>query len=460
MTLVNERILIERPVRRLPGPKGLPLLGIMLDVHRDPLRFFTDLEREFGDVVHFNLGLDPVVMLNHPRDIKHVLQDNHENYHKSKFYKPLQPLLGGGMFLSEGKTWLEQRRTARPAFQGPRFDALANDIVSATTDMLEGWETHARNRTSFDAMEAMMKLTLDVVMRAFFSTKFTSAQANVYDALTVMLKRAEYDVWSPLSLPQWVPTRGNREYREALAELDAFIYGVLEQRRKDPGEHHDLLSMLLAWHAVNGRADKLLRDHILSLSLAGHETTANALSWAWYLLSEHPDVRARLQAEFDQVLGGRKAGFADLAKLDYARKVFEETLRLYPPVWTISRAPLADDATGSAKIRKGTTVMLSPYVVHRRREYWPDPERFDPERFTPEMVAIRPQHGYFPFGGGPRTCLGNRFGMMEGQLIMATIMQRFTMTLDPDCVIEPEPMITLRPRNGVHVTVAKRRTLH
>lgn len=438
------------------GPRGLPLVGVAPRLRRDPLRYFVEMLLTYGDVVWFDVGRDRVVMLNDPEHIKHVLQVNHGNYHKSKFYAPLRPMLGNGIFLSEDEEWLEQRRTAAPAFGGHRVEHMAEQVVGAGRDMLARWEGYRARGESFDLLAETMHVTLDGVMRAFLDVRLSGGHAAIHHALAVILRETERRVWSVVPIPQALATRTNPAYRRALATLDRVIAELIEQRRADPRED-DLLSMLIA--ACDGparRNAKLLRDQVVSIVTAGHETTAIALAWAFCLLSRNPAVERRLHEEVDRVLQGRTPGWRDLGQLAYTRMVFEEAMRLYPPVWTISRVAVADDRIGDLRISKGTTVMLSPYAVHRHPRIWENPEGFDPERFAPAAVERRPRYAYFPFGGGPRTCLGNRFSILEAQLLMALIVQRYRVDLQPECRPQPEPMITLRPRDRIEVALRSR----
>ncbi len=278
----------------------------------------------------------------------------------------------------------------------------------------------------------------------------------MYANLKVVLREVENRVWAMTPIREHVPTRANREFKRALAALNSVVYTLIETRRRDPEPPQDLLSMLFAAYDDPERreeSNKELRDLVMSVILAGHETTANALTWSWYLLSKNPTVGRRVRQEVATVLGGRTPTIHDLKDLKYTQMVFEETLRLYPPVWTFSRTALGDDRLGSTPIPKGPTGMLCAYAVHRNPKFWDNPEGFDPERFAPERAEGRPPFAYFPFGGGPRLCIGHRFAMMEGVLVMAMVAQRYRLELVPGYKVEPEPMITLRPRNGLKMTL-------
>lgn len=443
---------------RLPGavparPKGHLLLGHLPEMSADPLRFFTRIARDHGDAVELRFGLDKVLMLNNPAMIRHVLQDNRLNYEKSKFYDVMRSILGGGIFLAEGDEWLAQRRTAARSFQGCQLRRMTGAMQGAVEDLLERWRLAAdRCGGVIDVIPEMMHLTLDILMRTLFSLRLDRQHEGVFDALTVVLRDAERRIWSPLAAPRWLPTRGNRAVREALDVLDRFVLDLIAARRAgrqashdDPknDEADDLLDLLLANQGE--RSDDQLCKQILSMILAGHETTANALSWCWYLLSLHPESARRLREEASSALDGRLAGFADLPALTYTRQVFDETLRLYPPLWTFSRTAVADDTIGGIPVKAGSFVMMNMFAVHRRPELWDNPEGFDPQRFEDGQGAAQ-RFAYFPFSDGPRTCLGERFAILESMIAISGIAQRFDLQLLPGQNVGPEPMITLRPR--------------
>ncbi len=441
-----------------PGPRGVPIFGVARAVRSDPLGYFVKARRKYGDVVWFRVGLDTIVMLARPEDIKHVLQDNHTNYRKSKFYEPLKPLLGRGIFVSEGDEWVRQRRSATPAFSGHRFDEMARQIVAATERRMQHWPSADDANGDFDVAREMMRVTFEGVASALLGLHMEERRYDAFhDAVTLVFRHAEQSVWTGGLLSHGLLKRINRRYRDAVEEIDRVIYGLIDERVARPRASADLFDMLIDACDPSTRSGReLLRDQLLSFLVAGHETTAVALAWTWHLLAQHPDIEARLHAEIDEVLRFRPPTFADLPKLRYTGMVFEEAMRLYPPVWTISRAAIADDRIGDTDVPAGTTVMISPYVLHRHPEFWPDSERFDPERFSPQAVAQRSRYAYIPFGGGPRNCLGKRFGMMEGQLILAMIAGRYRVVPVAGQTVTPEPAITLRPRHGLRVILRPR----
>jgi cytochrome P450 len=326
---------------------------------------------------------------------------------------------------------------------------MTGAMQEAVADLEVRWSGLANRRAVIDLIPEMMRLTLDILMRTLFSLRLEDRHEDVFHALTVILRDAEKRIWSPLGLPRWLPTRRRREVRAALARLDRFVLDLIATRRaaapeRDEAES-DLLDLLLANR--NGRSDRQLCGQIQSMILAGHETTANALAWCWTLLSLHPESLRRVRSEARAALNGRPAGFAELPALKYTRMVFDETLRLYPPLWTFSRTAVADDRIAGLDVLAGTNVMLNMFAVHRRPELWDNPEGFDPARFDSEACdAARQRFAYFPFSDGPRTCLGERFAVLESMIAISAIVQRFDLQLLPGQKVEPEPMITLRPR--------------
>ncbi len=398
------------------------------------------------------------IFLNKPEYIEHVLLTNHRNYTKSLFLRRvLGPLLGEGLLISEGEFWRRQRRIAAPAFHQKRIAEFVATMASSTAAVLEQWQAR---REPFDITAEMMALTLDIIARTMFSTDVRAEVETVRHLMDVVVAMRP-SMLDLIGLPEWLPRPQPRSYRRAIAAFDVMVARLVAERRAEGGDRGDLLSMLLAARdpeTGEAMSDKQLRDEILTIFLAGHETTANALSWTWYLLAQHPEAEARLHKEVDGVLGDRLPGFADLAELKWPRMVFEEAMRLYPPAHTISRTAIGEDRIGGVRVPPGATVTISIYVTHRNPHLWPEPERFDPERFAPEAVARRHRFAYLPFGGGPRICIGNGFAMAEAQIIIAAIAQRYRLKLVPEHKVEPIGLVTLRAKNGIHMTLEPRRS--
>ena len=393
-----------------------------------------------------------------PAGIRHVLQDNARNYHKSPVYARLRDTLGNGLLTSEDASWLRQRRLAQPAFHRQRLQAMTDAMVACTEQMLDRWDAIATAGTEIDVVEEMMGLTQAIIVRTMFSTDLGGAAEVVNRTWPIINRRIGETFWST-KLETSLPFAANRRFWRAVRELDAVVYRIIADRRRTRRDEADLLSMFLSARDEDtgeGMSDRQLRDEVMTMLLAGHETTSLALSWTYHLLSRHPEAGRSVADEVDRVIGGGRPSFAHLDRLAQIRRVLDESLRLYPPAWGFSRQALADDEIGGYRVAKGSIVFLIPYVLHRRPKLWPDPERFDPDRFTPEAEAARPKFAYLPFGGGPRGCIGNNFALIEAQLIVAAVAQRFRVEVVPGQDILPEPLITLRPAPGVRARIRRR----
>lgn len=442
-----------------PGPRSHFLLGNAQEIQRDGVGFNMVMTGRYGDVVRVRVLTWPTYMVFHPDDVKHVLQENHRNYNKDVYnVNLLKPLLGQGLFTNDGQSWLHQRRLAQPAFHRKRLAAFGTLITNATQDTLERWHEPAKHQQPIEIGEEMMRLTLRIVGQALFSIDLSDEADTVGQGFSAVRKLLQSYVFRPFP-PLSVPTPRNRRLNAAIRSLDGVVQGIIDERRQHNADSGDLLSMLLLARdeqTGEGMNDRQLRDEVMTLLLAGHETTANALTWMWYLLSQHPDVEARLHTELDKVLGGNIPTVDHLPDLKYTRMVIEEALRLYPPVFGFGRKATGEDELGGYYVPANTLIWLSPYVTHRHPDFWQQPEVFDPERFSPESAANRPHYAYFPFGGGPRLCIGSNLAMMEAQLITATIAQRYLLRLVPDHPVEPEVSLTLRPKYGLPMTIHQR----
>jgi cytochrome P450 len=365
----------------------------------------------------------------------------------------LKPVLGDSLLTTDGPVWLRQRRLMQPAFHKRRIDAFATVMVDQTARLCERWTAHAASDDVLDVAAEMNRLTLDIVTEALFGTQVGDQAAVVGESVRRLSESFVADIGSPLGFLSIFLGRPLGRARRPAAALHAVVQEIIERRLAAPDDDRDdLLALLLAARDedTGERMDPtLLRNQVLTLFVAGHETTSNALAWTWYLLSTHPLVAERLRAELSQALGGRAPTIDDLPRLRYARMVIEESMRLYPPAWATSRNPTEDDEIGGIRIAKGTLVFLSPYLTHRHPDFWENPERFDPERFQPERVKERHRFAYFPFGGGPHLCIGETFAMTEATLVLATLAQRFRLDLAPGAHVEPAPLVTLRPRDGL-----------
>ncbi len=411
-----------------------------------------------GPIVRLQMAHRTFWLIQSPALVEYVLEGNHRNYRKSDRYAELERFLGKGLLTSEGDEWRRQRRRAQPAFNHKRLPRLAETMVAETRARLDAWETLERSGAPFDVLNEMMALTLSVVTRALYAGELGKNFDEFGRALTILLRLTDDRVNLPFSFPPGFPTPANLRFKNASAVLDRYVHEMIRTRRLKSEEGTDLLSTLLQTHDdATGEplSDAQLRVEIMTMVLAGHETTANALTWTWHLLSKSPWVERAVRAEVTNTLGGRDPTFDDLPRLPLTLRVFQEALRLYPPVWLFERQNVMEDVLGGFPIRPGTRVTVCPYVLHHSPEYWENPEGFDPERFLPERSETRPKFAYVPFGGGPRICIGSQFAQMEAQIILAMTLQRYRLELDPTRTVEPALMLILRPKNGLWVRLRR-----
>jgi len=437
------------------GPQYRTPLGMMAAFRADPLGFFRAAFESFGDVVCFHSWPGPFksFFVAHPDHVKHVLQEHNQRYEKGIVIAKLKILIGDGLFSSEGEFWRRQRRLAQPAFHRQRLAGFVDAMTSTTAGVLDRWAARARSGEPFDVSAQMSALTLSVVGRTLFGHGLDDAAERVARAITLALEPLNTRVLAMFPSPLWWPSAANRRLRSAIGELDRVVFDIIEARRRAGEDRGDLLSLLMqARDEDTGESmtDRQLRDEVMTFVLAGHETTAMALSWTWYLLAQHPEIEERLCAEIAKAVGDRVPTIDDLPRLQYARQVVEEVMRLYPPVWGFVRQAIQEDRIAGYRIGKGAIVNIVPYVTHRHPAFWDDPDRFDPDRFTSERVRERPKFAYLPFSGGPRLCIGNEFALMEAQLVVAMTLQRYRLRLTAERpVVEPEVQLTLRPRGGM-----------
>jgi cytochrome P450 len=441
-----------------PRLRSHSLLGSASEMQRDPLKFLRET-RQYGDVVRMRFVFSDAYLIYHPDSIKHVLQENNRNYNKDVFtYTMFRPFLGQGLLINDGESWLHQRRLMQPAFHRKRISAYGTIMTDATEKLLERWQSYAQQDSSLDVAEEMMRLTLQIVGKTLFSLDLSDETNTIGASVTTLLKLLGNYVYAPFP-PIGIPTARNRRLLAANRSLEQVIYRMIAERRRQNTDTGDLLSMLLLARdeeTGQGMNDRQIRDELMTMLLAGHETTANTLAWTWYLLSQHPEVEQLLYTEVDEVLAGALPTVEHLSELKYANMVLEEALRLYPPAPILSRKAIADDELGGYPIPANSMILVSPYAIQHHPNYWPDPERFDPERFTPEHSADRPHYAYFPFSSGPRMCIGSSFAMMEAQLILATIAQRYQLRMVPGHPVEPQMLVTLRPKYGLQMTIHER----
>ncbi len=438
-----------------PGPKNPPILGHLRAFQANPVVFLEGLARAYGDLCQFRLGPQRTFLVNDPDAIRDVLVTHQGNFVKSRALQRLKILLGEGLLTSEGEFHLRQRRLAQPAFHRGRLAAYAAVMTDCAVRARERWAAG----DTVDMSHEMMRVTLAIVARTLFSADVEGEAAEIGDSLTAILHMFNLLILPGGGALRWLPTGTGRRFRRARRRLDQTIYGLIEERRKSGDDRGDLLSMLLSATGEDGgggMSDAQVRDEAMTLFLAGHETTANALTWTLYLLSQNPGCERRLHEEIDTALGGKPPAFDDVPRLPYTEMVLAESMRLYPPAWGIGRLALEDYRIGDWRIPAGSVLLMSSWVTHRDPRWWPDPERFDPERWTPAAREARPKFSYFPFGGGSRVCIGERFAWMEGSLVLASLVQRWRPRLVPGHLVEPQALITLRPRHGMRMILQPR----
>jgi cytochrome P450 len=449
-------------LRYPPGPKSISPLGVTTQFRHDPLGFTMTLFRDYGDFVTLpGPFYQPGFLLTNPDLLHEVLVKQADKFQKPPIFKKIfRSSFGQGLVWSDGEFWKRQRRLAQPAFHHKRIQGYAASMLNETRRMLTDWQDGQWRHIDED----MHDLTLRIVVDALFQAKITAAGDAIRAAMLELSEAITEQAMNPLKafLPDWLPTSVTRRKARASARLDGIVYGLIEARRQSGGDSGDLLSMfLLAEDEETGErmTDQQVRDEVMTMFIAGHETTAVALTWAWVLLAQHPAVEAKLQAELEQVLAGRPPTLADLPHLPYTELLVKEVLRLYPPAWVIFRQSLTRIELGGYEVPAGAIISIIPYTLHRHPHYYEQPEQFWPERFGPdssgEILEKRlPRFAYLPFGGGPRICIGHSFALMEARLLLATIAQKYRLQLSPGHQVEPNPLATLGCKGSVpmHVT--------
>jgi cytochrome P450 len=439
-----------------PGPSGLPVIGSLVGYFRDPLGFLTRISREYGDIVYFTLGSRRIYLLNNPEYIKDVLVTQNRSFTKSRALNRARIVLGDGLLTSEGDFHLRQRRIIQPVFHYKRINSYGDVMAEYGSRTGGGW----KNGDTVDIHGEMTRLTLAVVSKTLFDADVESESDEIVKSLTDIVNLFPRFVFPFSEILDYLPLPGNKRGLLAVSRLDNVIYRLIDERRRDSGQKDDLLSMLLEARDEEGdgrgMSDRQVRDEAITLFLAGQETMANSLTWTWYLLSQNPGAEKKLHEEIDTVLGGRLPSVDDLGKLPYTHRVFKEALRLYPAAWTLARRAIEDYRVGGYTVPAGADIYMSQFVIHRDGRFYPDPLKYDPDRWGAEEDPRLPKFAYFPFGGGPRRCIGEPFAWMEGVLLIAAIASRWKMSLAPGHRVVPDPLITIRPKYGMRMIVEKR----
>jgi cytochrome P450 len=418
-----------------------------------------DAWQRFGDVVRIRAGHITMYLIVHPDDVRRVLVDNRRNYGCGALMVEIERIIGTGLITSDGAQWQRQRSIIQPAFHQQPIAAMASMMTSAAAEVLADWKSAAVGRRTVDITAEMSRITLRVAGRTFFDSRNNASEEMMGAALPVLFAHAVGRMTSLLKLPESVPTPENRRFKKAIESIDRIVYQTIDERRRSTAPHHDLLALLMAARdeaTGEGMSDQQLRTELMTLLVARYDTTAGTLAWLWCQLSRSPEMLSRLQAEVDEVLGGRTPTAADVPRLSYLRMVIQEVMRLRPTGWLFARSVVAEDRLSGYRIPVGSDVMISPYLIHRHPEFWKNPEGFDPSRFLPEQSVGRHPFAYMPFGGGPRRCIGAPFAMMEVQLVAAMVLQAYELHLAPGCEPEMECDFTMRPRSGCGMTVRAR----
>ncbi len=452
--MIGPMVKVAPPKSGPPGPKGAPLLGSLPDFRRDIRLALLDGWHEYGDIVEFNVA-GPSYLVVHPDYIQQILRGNESNFpHAPHLRSRWAKIVGGGLVTSRGTFWERQRRLANPAFDHDRVVDFGQIMTDTTNEMLEEWQKAADSGAAIEVRDEMMRLTITILSKAMFSADIWSKTDQIGRDVGVLLTHASNRLFSPVDPPEWIPIPAHRRFLNAQRSFDRLIYEIIAERRREP--RNDLLSMFLqARDEESGEAmdDMQVRDEVRTMFIAGHETTATSLGWTWYLLSAYPEVAAKVRTELAAVLGGRTPTAEDLPNLPYLWRVIQESLRLYPPIWMYLRTALTEDEFDGYWMQAGRNIFVSPYITHRHPDFYENPEGFDPSRFEPEKTREWHRFQYFPFGGGPRKCIGNNFAIMEMQLVVATAAQRFELGLVPGHPVDIQAGLSLRPREGLLMTV-------
>lgn len=446
--------------RKSPPTRAGYLLFNSKEIQQNVLNFYSQMWKEYGDIVRLPIMPNySAYLFAHPSYAEPVLSNHQELYPKPDVVnKPLNLMMGESILTAEGDSWLKNRRLMQPAFHMKQLASLVDVMVSCTESFIKEWESKPDGEV-IDIAEETLKLTLKIAGQTLFSKDISDEDSVLGNAFRAGYEFVSYKMNNLWTEPLWIPTSRNTGFKKAKKTLDDLILDIINYRRQNPSERNDLLSMLMSARdeeTGEGMSNKQLQNEAITLLVAGHETAASSLAWTWYLLAEHSNIAEKLQEELRTVLNGSNPNFEKLPKLEYTRRIFDETLRLYPPAWGMVRTPKEDDEINGYLIAKNSIVTVGAFMIHRHPEFWQKPDEFNPDNFLQEKVNQRPKFAYFPFGGGKRICIGQNFALMEATIIIALISQRFKLELLPNQSIEIDPTFTLRPKNGIKVKVWKR----
>jgi cytochrome P450 len=446
--------------RLAPGPRGNFLMGNLAAFADDPIQMLLDVQRDYGDVARERLGPYLVHTVTHPDGVRHVLQGNYKNYSRGKFYENFKLFFGVGLLTTDGEYWLRHRRMAQPLFHRNVVEGCTDTATEAVSQMLDRWQDVSERGESIELVAEMMRVSLGILGRVVFNTDLSRYSHVISPSVLVGLKTMMPQGNLNDFVPHWVPTPYTRRLARAQRSLREVMQEVIVEHAVGGDGTIDLITLLQsARDEETGQplTDEELHDEVMTIFMAGHETSGNGMAWTLYAIDQHPEVRTRLEAEVDEVLGDRAPTIDDLPRLVYTRMVVDESLRLYPPIWGFTRDPIADDEIDGFHIPAGSTIFLSPYATHRHPAVWENPEAFDPERFAPGRADSYPPFAYFPFGGGSRKCIGFHIALLQMQLATAMVAQRFRVKTVPGHPVKYGRMVALRPEHGIQVTLHPRR---
>ncbi len=432
-----------------PGPKTNLLWSKEENFTKDILGYFNRSVRKYNGISRAMVGPYAYVNISNPAYIEHIFT-HPDIYVKGRDNKTLRFLLGNGLVTSEGEFWLKQRRLIQPLFHKQRLQTFVTKINDCTQVLINSWES--RGGEVIDVHDEMTHVTLDIVSQTLMSTEVKGDFKKISDALLIIME----GMMKIFKVPTWIPTPGNIRMQMNRKLLDDTIYKIIDDRRKDTHQYNDLLTMLMEVEDADTRermTNKQLRDEVITIFLAGHETTANALSFALYLLAQHPEIKQKIVDEFERVIGEAELNYENIMRLEYTGWVIKEAMRLFPPVWGITRDAAKEDVIDGYRIKKGDSIAMSPWAVHRYEKYWDNPNHFDPERFSPARIKNVHRYAWFPFGGGQRMCIGNNFALMEMQIVLALLCTKFNFSVPANFELELEPLVTLRPKHGMMLKV-------
>ncbi len=442
--------------KKIPGPQGNIIFGGAGEMQKNPLNYLMNMDKNYPGIANWQLLHLNIVLLSDPKLIRVVLQTNQKQYIKNSAYKQVELLLGQGLVTSEGELWKRQRKLIQPSFHKQSIFNLFEDMLGCTNETIAEWKEKVKKAENIDFAEEMMKITLQIIGKTMLSTDVKAEAGSVNVSLGYLLKAIDHRATQALNFPLWVPTKNNFKFKKERKVLDEIIYKIINERRKSGSKGHDLLDMLMeSKYEDTGEhmPDNLLRDEVMTIFLAGHETTAAALAWTFYLIATHPEVYKKLKQEVKDVVGDGEITFQHLQQLKYSKACLNEAMRLYPPIWIIGRRALEDTMVGDYLIKKDTDILISPFIVHHDAAYWKNPEVFSPERWETEEVKDMDKFAYFPFAAGPRMCIGNNFALLEADIIITKIIQNFDFEYAGTEAPVVEPTLTLRVKNGMPMKV-------